>query len=927
MISKMKNQYYDGLVDRIYLNSADDKPTEGIRNGSELIEVDTGKCFLFDEGGEDWIEFTSGGGGGTTADVDNITLDINANEQLEVKDGGISTAKIASGAVTTNKLDSGAVTFGKLDSSMIVDEWSALADDEHIPTEKLIADTIDDLRSDLANYIGSFATKALLDAYSGALTNNDYAVVQEDETHSGQCWRYVWDGHAWQAQYKINDTAFTLEQWAAINSGITSTSVNNYNTHIADTSNPHSVTKAQVGLGDVANTGDSATPTENGTTKFTTGGAYTELAKKQDNITAGSGLTFGTGVNADTLGHSNTVTAESTGALRTLTYDTEGHITSSTAKSLGRGLDDQSDVIGHSNSVSADTNLLLREFKFDAQGHVTGQLPKSLGRGIEDIQGEIGHSNHITADTTGSIKSFKHDAYGHITDATAVSVDSVPTENSANLIESGGVYDAVEELEIVKQDVIQYDTMPSAASEYNGAIVQYIGATSGLYVNGYFYKCKQSGGSYIWEQANVQPGTAISIDSVPTQGSTNAVQSGGVYTALQDKQIIMQFTTLPTASAEYENRIVQYTAVRSGNERRGAFYRCVNNNGTYEWQIEHIPAEGAGLSYGTGFNSNTLGHSNSVTADTTSSLKAFTYDAQGHITSADAVWPDIEPLEGSSNLVESGGVYTQLQAKQDAITAGSGLSFGTGANINTLSLENIGGSIPSNNTIGYPLFDDYGRFSSYDENYDVKSSMPIMPDNTEILTALAVSTELAKKQDVIQFSTMPTASSSYVDEIVQFTGTTTSSYTNGYFYKCVNNGGTYEWQQLNVQPGSSGGGNLYLHLYGYFSSSSATSTYAHIAFFSSSATALTNDEFLTWLWDNGYTSVTNAYPLVSGITSTMTVYVAQQAGGTVNRQISVPNVLSGIIANTSTTFQVIINNSATTTATANIRYLNTVQIV
>ena len=44
-----------------------------------------------------------------------------------------------------------------------------------------------------------------------------------------------------------------------------------------------------VGLGSVVNTGDSATPMENGTTKFTTGGAYTELAKKVDKVT-GKGL-------------------------------------------------------------------------------------------------------------------------------------------------------------------------------------------------------------------------------------------------------------------------------------------------------------------------------------------------------------------------------------------------------------------------------------------------------------------------------------------------------------------------------------------------------------------------------------------------------------------------------------------------------------
>lgn len=44
--------------------------------------------------------------------------------------------------------------------------------------------------------------------------------------------------------------------------------------------------KAAAGLSNVVNTGDSDTPTQGGTDKFTTGGAYTELAKKADKSTA-----------------------------------------------------------------------------------------------------------------------------------------------------------------------------------------------------------------------------------------------------------------------------------------------------------------------------------------------------------------------------------------------------------------------------------------------------------------------------------------------------------------------------------------------------------------------------------------------------------------------------------------------------------------
>lgn len=53
--------------------------------------------------------------------------------------------------------------------------------------------------------------------------------------------------------------------------------------------NDMSLKKGDVGLGNVVDTGDSATPSSGGTTKFTTGGAYTELAKKVDKTTKVNG--------------------------------------------------------------------------------------------------------------------------------------------------------------------------------------------------------------------------------------------------------------------------------------------------------------------------------------------------------------------------------------------------------------------------------------------------------------------------------------------------------------------------------------------------------------------------------------------------------------------------------------------------------------
>ena len=60
--------------------------------------------------------------------------------------------------------------------------------------------------------------------------------------------------------------------------------------------------------------------------------------------------------------------------------------------------------------------------------------------------------------------------------------------------------------------------------------------------------------------------------------------------------------------------------------------------------------------------------------------------------------------------------------------------------------------------------------------------------------------------EAIQVSTMPTAAVGELGKVYQFIGTTDASYTHGYFYECVSDGGnpaTYSWSQLNVQPAGS----------------------------------------------------------------------------------------------------------------------------
>lgn len=124
-----------------------------------------------------------------------------------------------------------------------------------------------------ADALGNPFTGSVPDAddtyfYAGAATlptKNDYLIVNGDTAHDGAVTRYYFaqDGEVgqWQFQYVVNNSPLNASQLDAINSGWTATKTSEHDsdhttlsTHVGDTTgNPHGVTKAQVGLGNVEN--------------------------------------------------------------------------------------------------------------------------------------------------------------------------------------------------------------------------------------------------------------------------------------------------------------------------------------------------------------------------------------------------------------------------------------------------------------------------------------------------------------------------------------------------------------------------------------------------------------------------------------------------------------------------------------------------
>lgn len=128
------------------------------------------------------------------------------------------------------------------------------------------------------------------------------------------------------------------------------------------------------------------------------------------------------------------------------------------------------------------------------------------------------------------------------------------------------------------------------AEDFPNAIVEYVGATSGDLVKGYFYysapSVEQGQVIYTWEQINVQPrdNDYENLNNLP---QINNVQLVG-NKSLTDLgvQRIMQYSTMPTPSAEWTGGIcIQYIGGATADLTPNYFYVCkyITEDAEYKW--------------------------------------------------------------------------------------------------------------------------------------------------------------------------------------------------------------------------------------------------------------------------------------------------------------------------------------------------------
>lgn len=147
-----------------------------------------------------------------------------------------------------------------------------------------------------------------------------------------------------------------------------------------------------------------------------------------------------------------------------------------------------------------------------------------------------------------------------------------------------------------------------------------------------------------------------------------------------------------------------------------------------------------------------------------------------------------------------GKADTALQEHQDLTDYVKNTDYASSSKGGVIKIGN-GNSITANGIL-YPNIYTYANYQNTINNvYISKGTL----ENVITGKNLADKNYVDSKDS--QVSTMPIASEDNLGKIVQYIGTTTSSYTNGYFYQVVSDGTTtptYSWENIDVQDSSGG---------------------------------------------------------------------------------------------------------------------------
>ena len=317
----------------------------------------------------------------------------------------------------------------------------------------------------------------------------------------------------------------------------------------------------------------------------------------------------------------------------------------------------------------------------------------------------------------------------------------------------------------VDDNTVKRASLPTASSSNLGVIYQYVGTTDQNYTQGYFYQCVSDGGNpatYSWERVDVQPAGAGSTPSVVHLGNVNKYNTAAKALDINS----LEKNTI------YMLESFQDTWFGGADTQKYIYVKVAYNNTTYTKQLS-FDIDGVSQ-YSTKYFPIYIYRNNEDIPQTISSGEVFV---------ATLVYTVVSNDTGTSGLYTCGNM---IRLWPDKIVDGYG---------------GIHSFVPVQ--------------LKFDQTITGKKTFSTLPESSVNPTTADQLTrkDYVDKYSVKKVTTMPTASSTYEDEVYHYIGTTDQNYTKGYFYNCVNSGGTYSWVQMDVQPSGGAGSDPGVPLY------------------------------------------------------------------------------------------------------------------
>lgn len=387
---------------------------------------------------------------------------------------------------------------------------------------------------------------------------------------------------------------------------------------------------------------------------------------------------------------------------------------------------------------------------------------------------------------------------------------------------------------------IQVKSLPTASAQEEGNIYQYIGETDANYTNGYFYKCEgsESVTTEIPEVTVLPSASAEEAGKIYQYvGETNSTYTNNnYYKCTSDGLIIDDWSNTEYEAFSWKEVITDTSGISTVSELPEAseqelgnvykqgdkYYKCTSylvaadwgepdvtaykwseletlntSNDAYSWvRIDVQPNEGGGIQ------SVTEGSENGTISVDGTDVNVHGLKSAAYAEATDYVAKTGDTMTGTLGIEKvAAGRYEaatllNLTSKTSDGAYINMISFSMlpdGANNKVLQVSaglQLAGNLNTSGSIGYYL------------SYPMRVCTGKLNSGGDYSYSNDITVPTAGGKLALQIDTMPAAAAKYLNVIYQFTGTTTSTYTNGHFYKCVTDGSTYSWEEVSFGGGA-----------------------------------------------------------------------------------------------------------------------------